>query len=183
MHALDAADVAQVYEEVIASAMYEVGRMWQENELSVAREHIATSATAYVMANVYTRCSPAMHGRGNALVSGMPGEMHQLGVQMVSDILDFDGWRTWSLGTDLLRQGILAAIEEHGATVVGLSATLLPSVKELRLLVGEIKEAFPETRVMVGGALVSRKFVDPIAFGADAAVVSLVAARELARGW
>ena len=35
----------QLYEEVFKVALYEVGRLWETNQLSVASEHIATAIT------------------------------------------------------------------------------------------------------------------------------------------
>lgn len=181
--ALRTSGPASVYVDVIATAMHEVGRLWQSNRISVAREHIATAVTQYVLAQIYSQQSPSDRKRGKAVVSGMQGEFHQLGAHMAADILDFDGWDVRFLGTNMPHDGIVAAVEEHEATVVGLSATMLFSTPKLGALINDIKKRLPSTRVLVGGSLVFNGYIDSIAMGADANATSLQAGRELARSW
>lgn len=182
-HSLRSSEPASVYVDVIATAMHAVGRLWQGNKISVAREHMATATTQYVLAQVYSQHSPPDHSRGKAVVSGMQGEFHQLGAHMVADVLDYDGWDVRFLGTNMPHDGILAAIEEHHATVVGLSATMLLSTPKLVALIDDIKRRLPSTRILVGGSLVFNHYIDPIEMGADAGATSLLEGRELARSW
>jgi methanogenic corrinoid protein MtbC1 len=182
-HSLRTSEPASVYVEVIATAMHDVGRLWQGNRISVAREHMATATTQYVLAQVYSKHSPSVHSRGKAVVSGMQGEFHQLGAHMVADVLDYDGWDVRFLGTNMPHDGILAAIEEQEATMVGLSATMLLSAPKLGALINDIKRRLPSARILVGGSLVVNGYIDPIAMGADAGASSLLDGRELARNW
>ena len=182
-HSLQTSEPALVYADVVAPAMHEVGRLWQTNQITVAREHMATATTQYVLAEVYSQQSPSGPRRGKAVVSGMQGEFHQLGAHMVADVLDFDGWDVRFLGTNMPHDGIVAAIEEHEATVVGLSATMLLSVPKLAALISDIKRRLPSIRILVGGSLVVNRYIDPVSLGADASATSLLEGRELARGW
>lgn len=182
-HSLRSSEPATVYVDVIATAMHGVGKLWQGNKISVAREHMATATTQYVLAQVYSQQSPTEHKRGKAIVSGLQGEFHQLGAHMIADVLDFDGWDVRFLGTNMPHDGIIAAIEEHEATMVGLSATMLFNAPKLGSLIAEIKRRLPSTRVLVGGSLVVNRYIDAAAMGADASAGSLVEGRELARAW
>src|SRR5215472_3745337 len=47
--------VADVYVEVVETALYEVGRSWEANEITVAEEHMATAIAQYVIAHLYPR--------------------------------------------------------------------------------------------------------------------------------
>lgn len=182
-HCLRTSEPAPVYADVIAAAMHEVGKLWQANRITVAREHMATATTQYVLAQVYSRQSHSVRNRGRAVVSGIQGEFHQLGAHMAADILEFDGWDVRFLGTNMPHDGIVAAIEEHEATMVGLSATMLTSTPKLVALIDDIKRRSPSTRVLVGGSLVVNKYIDPASMGADGSAASLLEGRELVRGW
>ncbi len=174
---------ASVYAEVIAAAMHEIGRLWQSNRISVAREHTATATTQYVLAQVYSQHNPSSTKRGKAVVSGMQGEFHQLGAHMAADVLDFDGWDVRFLGTNMPHDGILAAIDEHEAAVVGLSATMLTSSSKLAALINDIKRKMPRARILVGGSLVVNHYIDAASMGADGSALSLLQGRETMRSW
>src|SRR5689334_23078788 len=93
------ATVQGLYEEVLQASLDEVGRLWETNRITVAREHMATAVVQHVMAHLYSQIPPAAEARGSAIVTGVEGELHQVGAHMVADVLESDGWRVMFLGT------------------------------------------------------------------------------------
>lgn len=173
--------VADVYSGVLQPAMYEVGRRWQSNAITVAKEHMATAITQFVMAQLYALAKPPAQSRGRMVIAGVQGELHQLGAQMVSDILEFDGWNVRFLGTDMPHSGILSAMEEHEAAVIGVSATMLLSLPKMMELVEAMKQRFPSVRVLVGGAAFRATPELWREIGADAFAHDLASATDAAR--
>ena len=47
------ARIQDLYADVFQDALYEVGRLWETNAITVAQEHMATAVTQYVMAHVF----------------------------------------------------------------------------------------------------------------------------------
>lgn len=147
------ATVAEVYGEILQPAQIEIGRLWERNEATVAEEHMATAVTQYVVAQLYSRLEIPEATRGRALVTGVRGELHQLGANMVADVLEADGWDVRFLGTQLPHGGVLQAIEEHQPRLVGISATVLLSLPAVADLIRAIRERFgSRVFVVVGGA-------------------------------
>lgn len=145
--------VSDVYADILQPVQYEIGRLWEENEITVAEEHMATAITQYVVGHLYSLLDIPERSRGNALVTGVRGELHQLGANMVADVLEADGWNVRFLGTQLPHSGILEAIEEHQPRLVGISATLLFNLPAVADLVADVRRVSgPDTFVMVGGA-------------------------------
>ncbi len=132
--------ILDIYAEVLQESLYSVGRRWAANEITVAQEHTATAITQYVLALLYERLEPADTRRGKAVITGVEGELHQVGANMVADALESDGWDVRFLGTNMPHEGILKVVQEHKADVVGISATMLFNLPKVRRLVAEIRQ-------------------------------------------
>jgi hypothetical protein len=94
---LKAADEGQtvpdLYLKVLRPAQEELGRMWLLGEINIAEEHFATATTRLVMAQLQARavCKPA-NGK-TLLAASVAGNQHDLGIQVVADLFEIDGWR------------------------------------------------------------------------------------------
>ncbi|HYH45749.1 MAG TPA: cobalamin-dependent protein [Thermoanaerobaculia bacterium] len=145
--------VLDLYLRILQPAQYEIGRLWECNEISVAEEHMATAITQSVMARLYPLLPKQQLCRGRMLLTGVQGEMHQVGANMVADVLEFHGWEVRFLGTNLPQAGILRVIEEQRPDVVGISATMLFNLPRVRELIESIRALpIPQPRIVVGGA-------------------------------
>lgn len=147
------ADVVELYVEIFQATQYELGRLWESNKISVAEEHMATAVTQYVMAQVYPLIKIPGEVRGRMIITGIEGEMHQVGANMVADVLDAHGWDVCFLGTNMPHEGILRAVEEHRPRVVGVSATMLFSLPKVIRLVEQLRNIPDPGRpqIIVGG--------------------------------
>ena len=90
----DGVPAARLYLQVLAPAMHDIGRLWEQADISVAQEHVATQITQGVLAQLAHRITgERTSGRGRkAIVACTPGERHAIGAQMVADFLEADGW-------------------------------------------------------------------------------------------
>lgn len=142
-----------LYVDVFAESLYEVGRLWEASKIAVAEEHMATAIAQYVLAQVAGRIDPAPP-RGKAVVAGVRGELHQIGGHMAADVLESLGWEVRFLGSNMPHEGILDAIAEHGATLVGISATMPFNVGSAVELVRAVRERYSTSgpRIVLGGA-------------------------------
>lgn len=174
----------QLYLDVIQPAMYEIGRLWQINRITVAREHMATVITQFVMAQLYPLISQTRERElGHVVIAGVQGELHQIGPLMVADLLEADGWTVEFLGSNMPHDGILKAIEETRAHILGISATMLFNLQSATQLIAETRLRFPDVKIIVGGAAFRYSPDYWREAGADAYAADLRAAREMARSW
>jgi methanogenic corrinoid protein MtbC1 len=142
-----------LYLKILQPAQYEVGRLWESNAITVAEEHMATAITQSVMAQLYPLLPQEQPCYGRLVLTGVQGELHQLGGHMVADVLEARGWEVWFLGTNLPHAGILRVIEEQRPDAVGISATMLFSLPKVRDLIDSIRALpGPRRRIVVGGA-------------------------------
>jgi methanogenic corrinoid protein MtbC1 len=159
-----------LYLRVIAPAMYEVGRLWETAQISVAQEHLATQITQVVIATLGLQLDVGERvGAGRtAIVSSTPGELHALGGQMVADFLEAQGWSVLALGADAPADELFGLAQARPAEVVALSTALpgnLPSVARTSRLLGQLT---PPPFIVVGGHAYGSDQSRARVFGADA---------------
>jgi methanogenic corrinoid protein MtbC1 len=159
-----------LYLRVIAPAMYEVGRLWETAQISVAQEHLATQITQVVIATLGLQLDVGERvGAGRtAIVSSTPGELHALGGQMVADFLEAQGWSVLALGADAPADELFGLAQARPADVVALSTALpgnLPSVARTCRLLGQLTAP---PFIVVGGHAYGGDQSRARAVGADA---------------
>ena len=73
---------------------------------------------------------------------------------MVADVLDVQGYDVLFLGTNMPHTGIVQAIEEHDADVLGVSATMLFNIPKVVELIKDVRAKLGERspRMVLGGA-------------------------------
>lgn len=149
-----AAHPTDVYVEVFQRSLEEIGRRWQLNRITVAQEHMATAVVQFVLAQLYSSLDRNAPVRGTAIVTGVAGELHQVGANLVADALELDGWRVRFLGANVPHDGIVEAVNEFKADLVGISATMLFNIDPVANLVDGLR-SLPGgrvPRVLVGGS-------------------------------
>lgn len=141
-----------VYVDLVQESLYELGRLWEGNRITVAQEHAGTAVCQYVLAELYSSIPVPGKRRGRAIVTGVEGEFHQVGANLVADALEADGWNVRFLGANTPRVGVLQALGQHDADVLAISVTMLFNVGMAHQLVREARLERPGLFVIVGGA-------------------------------
>jgi len=105
---------------------------------------------------------------GKAVLGTVRGDQHDIGKNLVGIMLEGVGFEVIDLGTDVAPEAFLAAVREHGAKVVGMSALLTTTMPVMGEVVALLEEEGlgGEVRTVVGGAPVTKDFAREI--GADA---------------
>lgn len=146
-------DVTSVYVDVLEKSQYEIGKLWAANRITVAEEHMATAVTQFVVSQLYALLERSAERRGPAVVTGIEGELHQLGGHMVADVLESDGWDVRFLGTNLSADGVLRIVAEHQPRLVGISATMLFNLDKVVALMERLRAVAGPPRIVVGGGV------------------------------
>jgi len=145
--------IPDIYTEVLQESLYEVGRLWESNQITVAEEHIGTAITQFVMSSLYEHLEVSDVRRGRVVVTGVQGEMHQVGANMVSDVLEADGWQVMFLGADVPPESVIQSVKKHQADLLGISVTLYVNLPKVIELIAMLRlELGPKTpRILLGG--------------------------------
>lgn len=139
--------------ELLAPAMREVGRLWQTGEIGVHEEHYATAATAQILTQLALAAQRAPSIGKVVLCAGVEGDLHELGIRMVSDAFERAGWTSQLLGANVPRHDLVEALFAFRADVLALSARLIYHVGAATRTIAAIR-ADKRTRaipIIVGG--------------------------------
>jgi methanogenic corrinoid protein MtbC1 len=146
--------VRALYLEVFQPAMREIGRLWQENRITVADEHLATAITQAAMARLYDQLFAGAAAHGPLLLAACADqERHELGLRMICDVLEMEGWDTIFLGASVPVEDLVRMVLDRKPEVVALSASIAPHVARVREAVRAIRLAVPHDgpMIVVGG--------------------------------
>nr|MBC8443509.1 corrinoid protein [Deltaproteobacteria bacterium] len=106
--------------------------------------------------------------RGTVLIGTVEGDLHDIGKNLVSMMLQGVGFNVIDLGTNIKPQEFVEAVKTHNPVIVGMSALLTTTMPRMQETIQALKEAGlrDQVKIMAGGAPVTQKFVEEI--GADA---------------
>ncbi len=179
-------DVAAIMLQILQPAQVELGRLWEAGEISIAHEHYTTAITQLSLSLLYPQVLRNRRLIGRSVVlTGVGAETHELGIRMIADLLEQDGWHTDFLGADVPHLDVVDRVGQDRADVLAISATMAGHLRHVRELIAAVR-ADPRCRhvhVLVGG----RPFtINPHlaeAVGADGWAPGAAEAVELCRAW
>ncbi len=141
------------WEQIIAPAMQEIGRLWEEGEITVGQEHLATSITQRVMSIFYPMILELPRERGTIVVSATPNELHEIGARIVADLLEIDGWNVHYMGANSPADSIFDFVLRVRPRFLCLSTSLISNLPAVASLVKQIKtiDELKHTHIVAGG--------------------------------
>ncbi len=145
--------VKELYRYIFQPVQWEIGRLWQINEISVAQEHFCTAATQMIMSQLYPHIFNSSKNGKKFLAASVGSELHEIGVRMVADFFEMEGWDTYYLGANTPQESIIKTIKELEPDVLGLSSTITFNLKNIKEIINTIRlnGLDRKTKIMVGG--------------------------------
>ena len=147
--------IEDVYLKIFQNVQYEIGRLWQLNEISIAQEHYATSITQLIMSQLYPKIFTSYKKGKKSLTTCIGDELHELGIRMVADLLELNGWDTIHLGSNTPAAEILNILEDKKIDLLAISVTLPDQLEESKDLISAVRknEKLSQLKIIVGGKL------------------------------
>ena len=149
-------------------AMAEVGDRFARNEFYVPEMLIAARA----MQGGLNILKPLLVdgdvvSAGRVVIGTVKGDLHDIGKNLVSMMLEGAGFEITDLGTDVSPEKFVEAVKEKQAQVVGFSALLTTTMTMMKNNIEALKEAGlrDQVKIIIGGAPVTQSYADEI--GAD----------------
>jgi methanogenic corrinoid protein MtbC1 len=145
--------VRDIYLHVFQNSLYEIGRLWQTNQITIAQEHFFTAATQMIMSQLYPYIFANQKNGLRMIAASVDSNMHDIGIRMVADFFEMDGWDTYYLGGNAPSQAILQALDETSPHLLALSATISKQIPIIEQVIQGVRERDQANRVkvIVGG--------------------------------
>ena len=173
--------------ELCREAMETVGARFQSGEYFLPELILAGE----MLEKIGAMAKPLIQGKsggeakrlGRVLIGTVHGDLHDIGKNIVSFMLDINGYEVKDIGIDVPTQKFIEEIRAFRPSVVGLSGFLTLAFDSMKETIGAIAAAGlrDQVKIMIGGGQVDetvRGYTGADAFGTNA-----MAAVSLCRGW
>jgi methanogenic corrinoid protein MtbC1 len=157
----------RILTEGLMPGMERIGIKFRENKVFVPQVLMSAKAMNTAMAHLKPYfLSGEVKQRGTFIIGTVEGDLHDIGKNLVSMMVEGNGWKVVDLGVDVKAEKFIDTLQEYPSAFVGLSALLTTTMPSMERITKSIKTAHPGTRVAVGGAPVTQEYCTKI--GADA---------------
>jgi corrinoid protein of di/trimethylamine methyltransferase len=156
-------DANTILQDGLIVGMEIVGIKFRENKVFVPQVLMSAKAMSAGMAHLRPYfVSGEVQRKGKFILGTVEGDLHDIGKNLVGMMLEGNGYEVIDLGTDVKAEKFIEALEANPGSLVGLSALLTTTMRNMEKIVEDIKKANPEQKVFVGGAPVSQEYCDKI---------------------
>ncbi|MEJ6950822.1 cobalamin-dependent protein [Natronospora cellulosivora (SeqCode)] len=155
----EGANIESIYQDIFEPALKKIGYLWETNQINVADEHIFSNIITEHMAILRKEFAKKTDdNKPTILALAVSGEQHNIGLMMVRDMFELNGWNTYYLGTNTPASSVIKAIKEYRPKIIALSITMdffLDTAKNLINTIRNDNEC-NKVKIMVGGAPFSK---------------------------
>ena len=168
------AEPGTILRDVMVPAMDEVGRRYECGDYFLPEMLISARAMKEALALLRPRLvATDVKPAGTVVAGTVKGDLHDIGKNLVTMMLEGAGFKVVDLGVDLDAQKLIEKVKAIRPDILGLSALLTTTMPEIQKVIGELKAQGlrDKVKIMVGGAPVDRTFAEKIGadgYGADA---------------
>lgn len=158
-------DSEVILNEGLIGAMDEVGKLFSEGELFVPEMLMAANAMKAGMQVIKPYLKGDDGGRGLVVIGTVEGDLHDIGKNLVSMMMESAGFEVIDLGIDVPAEKFINTARDNKANIICLSALLTTTMTTMGETVEAIRNSDLNVKTMVGGAPVTQEFANEI--GAD----------------
>lgn len=147
-------NIGQIYFDILEKALKEVGALWEQGVIDVWKEHLISEALLDIMRELRVK-EKSIYGRVHSLIALTPvPEMHNIGLKMIADMLELEGWHVVYLGSSVPAISLIKAIEAEEPDLVAISVTLPYHIEAAKHTIAAIKNYFRQKspNIIIGGA-------------------------------
>ncbi|HSB15192.1 MAG TPA: corrinoid protein [Bryobacteraceae bacterium] len=183
----DNSDPLELVNKAMIPAMDEVGRRFECEEYFVPELLLAARA----MKGSLELIRPLLAERGaqpagRVVIGTVKGDLHDIGKNLVSSMLEGGGFEVIDLGADVAPEKFVQAVKEKNANIVCLSALLTVTMPSMKTTIDALTSAGirEKAKVIIGGAPVTQQYADEIGadgYGENANVAVQIARRLVAK--
>ena len=163
--ALDAgADPQLILQDWLLPAINEVGDLFDQGKYFLPQ----LIAGAEAMKRSIGVLEPLLQKEGEVLdapavvLATVEGDIHDIGKNLVALMLRNYGFRVIDLGKDVPKERIVEAAAESGAQVIGLSALMTTTMKEMKNVIEYARSRGITAKIIIGGAVITQEYAEEI---------------------
>jgi 5-methyltetrahydrofolate--homocysteine methyltransferase len=171
----------EILNKALIPAMNVVGEEYERGERYVPEMLLSAHAMKGAMEKLRPLLAKSgVEPKGRVVIGTVEGDLHDIGQNLVSMMLEGAGFEVYNLGADVPAERFVEGVQKHKADLVGLSALLTTTMVHMPEVIEALKEngLRDRVKVMIGGAPVTQGYANEI--GADGYAPDAASAVKLA---
>ncbi|MFZ4402337.1 MAG: cobalamin B12-binding domain-containing protein [Bacteroidales bacterium] len=143
--------IKALYEIIIRNALYDIGELWEKNKISVATEHLASAIVEAILNEQYSKINNTLKIAKTVIVACVENEFHQIGLKMINDIFELNGWNSYFLGANTSTTELISFAKTIQPDIIALSLSLSFNFPVLEMMIQRINSELPGQMILIGG--------------------------------
>ena len=149
--------------QALIPAMDTVGKQFSDNKIFVPQMLMSAKAMGAAMFHLKPFFqSGEIKSKGTFIIGTIKGDLHDIGKNLVSMMIEGSGWTVIDLGVDVPAKKYIEALNENKGAVVGMSALLTTTMVNMQDMVVDIRKEFSDAKILIGGAPITTEFANKI---------------------
>ena len=158
-------DALEIVNDYLIPALDTVGERYEKGEIFLPQ--LVQSAETVKEAFAVLKAEMARTGgrdisKGKIVMATVKGDVHDIGKNIVKTVLENYGYQIIDLGRNVNIKEVVKAVKENEIKLLGLSALMTTTVKNMEKTIKAVREAAPATKIMVGGAVLTADYAEMI---------------------
>ena len=161
--------IEYIYFNILEKALKEIGTLWEVGCIDVWKEHFISETTLDIMRELKSKEKRKKSKKASIITLNSSAEFHNIGLKMISDILELEGFNVIYLGSNVPTQSLIKAIEFEKPDFVAISVTLQYNMDSAAHMIGAIRSNFGKKcpKIIIGGTAFTNSETVCEATGAD----------------
>ncbi|PKN44571.1 MAG: 5-methyltetrahydrofolate--homocysteine methyltransferase [Deltaproteobacteria bacterium HGW-Deltaproteobacteria-17] len=158
-------EVGSLVDEVMVPAIVHVGELF-DKKICFLPQLIASAeamrlGVSHLEPRLYHPAAARSH-KGAVVLATVRGDIHDIGKNIVALMLKNHGYQIIDLGKDVPVEAVIAAVKQHRADVVGLSALMTTTMIQMKKVIEAAAAEGLPARFILGGAVVTRAYAESL---------------------
>lgn len=158
----------EVINKYMIPALNVIGRKYEEGEIFLPQLIQSAESVKNAFEVIKKKVDEGQKlkiSRGKIILATVKGDIHDIGKNIVKVMLENYGFEVIDLGSDVPGERIVEAVLKNNIKLIGLSALMTTTVKNMEETIKEVKKCCPGCKVVAGGAVLNYEYAKLI--GAD----------------
>ena len=150
--------LASFYDNILKQVLYEIGSLWEQNELDIATEHVCSNIAnkiIFLINKLYKKNNEDKYKKLNIILCTPDGELHNIACNIIESILLQKGYKVYNISPSIPTESIIKYIKEINPSLIMISVTLADNIGSAKRLIKKINSEF-NIPILLGGQAITK---------------------------
>jgi len=157
-----------IIDQIFVPALNKIGKRFESGEIFLPQLMLSAQTVQNGFEVIWQHMQKTgikRQTKGRIILATVYGDVHDIGKNIVHMLLKNYGYDIIDLGKDVRGENVIEAVKKYNVRLVGLSALMTTTVKNMKNIIEMVKKECPDTWFMVGGAVLNQEYA--VMTGAD----------------